>query len=78
MDMEVLDAEGAGAALGVSKWLVLRLARQKEIPGKKVGREWRFRRSALLKWLAGGDSVEGMGDLQKLLNSGRAKIVGKK
>lgn len=50
-DAEILNAEGAAEALGVSPRLVLRLAREGKLPGKKVGKEWRFRRSALLRWL---------------------------
>ena len=50
-DNEILNAVGAGRALGISSRLVLRLARSGELPGKKVGKEWRFRRSALLRWL---------------------------
>jgi excisionase family DNA binding protein len=33
---------------------VVRLAREGELPARKVGREWRFARAALLDHLAGG------------------------
>ena len=39
---QVLNAEGAAALLGVSARLVLRLARAGTLPGRKVGKEWRF------------------------------------
>ena len=51
VETEVLNAEGAARLLGVSTRLVLHHARQKKLPGKKIGKEWRFRRSALLEWL---------------------------
>ena len=73
MHREVLDVDGAAEVLGVSRWTVLKMARAKKLPGKKVGKEWRFRLSTLLKWL--GESDEN-GDqlLQKLLASGRVSI----
>ncbi len=40
---DVVDAETAARMLGVSRWLVVRLARVGKLPGKKVGKEWRFR-----------------------------------
>lgn len=52
-DQDILNAQGAAAALGVSERLVLRLAREGKIPGNRIGREWRFLRSALRNYLAG-------------------------
>lgn len=48
---EVLTLEEAAAFLKVSETLVYQLARSGSLPGRKVGREWRFLRSALLEWL---------------------------
>ena len=45
-DPEILDAEGAAAMLGVSVRYMVRLAREGTVPAKKVGRQWRFLRSA--------------------------------
>lgn len=56
VDAEVLNAPGAAALLSVSSRLILRLARQGKIPGKKVGKEWRFRRAAILQWLGKTES----------------------
>lgn len=52
-DKEILNAEEAATVLGVSERLLLRLARDGEVPGKKLGREWRFLRSALRASLTG-------------------------
>ena len=74
MDPEVLDVEGAAQILGVSKWTILKLVRLGTLPGKKVGKEWRFRRTTLLRWL--GETPNGGGDtLEKLFESGRVEIV---
>lgn len=48
----VLDAEGAAQLLHVSTKTLLKSARAGEIPGRKVGREWRFARTALMEYLA--------------------------
>jgi len=48
----VLDAEGAAQLLHVSTKTLLKSARAGDIPGRKVGREWRFARTALMEYLA--------------------------
>lgn len=48
---EVLNAQQAAEFLGVNPYTVRAKARLGEIPGRKVGREWRFSRTALLEWL---------------------------
>lgn len=75
---EILDVEGAAEALGVSRRLVLRLLREGKLPGKKVGREWRILRSAIVQWLKTpeGDSASPPW-LRDALESGRATLGGK-
>jgi excisionase family DNA binding protein len=54
-DPEVLTVEQAAELLQVDADTVCTLAREGTLPGRKVGREWRFARAALLRWL-GGDT----------------------
>ena len=49
---EVLTADEAARFLKLSKKTLLRLARDGTIPGNKIGRVWRFRRSQLLDILS--------------------------
>ncbi len=49
---DVLTAEEAAELLKVSSKTILRLARDGDLPGLKVGRAWRFCRSELLGVLA--------------------------
>ena len=49
---EVLTTEQLAALLQVDEATVRRLAAQGELPGRKVGGDWRFSRSAVLAWLA--------------------------
>jgi excisionase family DNA binding protein len=48
---EVLTAEEAADFLGFNPVTVRQKARLGEIPGRKVGKEWRFSRRRLLEWL---------------------------
>ena len=52
---EVLNLEQAGELLQVEAGLVARLAEDGELPGRKLGDDWRFSRTALLTWLAAGE-----------------------
>ena len=51
---EVLTLEQLASLLQVEPEVVRALARRGELPGRKVGREWRFSREAVLDWLRGG------------------------
>lgn len=48
---DVLNAQEAADFLGGHVETIRRLARKGEIPAYKVGKDWRFRRSALLVWI---------------------------
>ncbi len=54
VDDEVLTVDEAASLLKVSSKTILRLARDGLVPGQKVGRAWRFRRSDLLGFVGGG------------------------
>ena len=47
---ELMDAVHAAEFLGVHIQTLRKLAKQKRIPAFKVGREWRFRKEALIRW----------------------------
>jgi excisionase family DNA binding protein len=49
---DVLTAEQLAAMLQVDEKTIARLAAHGEIPGRKIGRYWRFSREAILDWLA--------------------------
>jgi excisionase family DNA binding protein len=48
---EVLNVEEAAEFLGFAPYTIREKARKGQIPGRKVGGEWRFSKRALLKWL---------------------------
>ena len=49
-DTEVFGITEAAAFLGAHEQTVRRLARRGAIPSFKVGKDWRFRKEALLRW----------------------------
>ncbi|MFL5840991.1 MAG: helix-turn-helix domain-containing protein [Thermoleophilaceae bacterium] len=56
--LEVLTAAEAAALLRTDDDTVEKMAESGELPGRKIGDEWRFARSAVLRWLAGDDEEE--------------------
>lgn len=56
MDKEILTMEDAAEFFGVSVKTFIKLLKEEKVPGRKIGREWRFSRQALIAWLAAGDS----------------------
>ena len=57
MDNDILNLEQAIEFFGVSERTMIKLLREERIPARKIGREWRFSKTALLHWLGEGDSV---------------------
>ena len=50
---EILNRAEAASFIRVSEKTLGEMARSRRIPSQKVGREWRFLRSALESWLVG-------------------------
>lgn len=51
---DVLTTHQAAAFLHIHENTVLVLVKSRELPGRKVGRDWRFRRSELLRYISEG------------------------
>lgn len=58
MDNDVLNLEQAMEFFGVSERTMIKLLREERIPARKIGREWRFYKAALLDWLGNGNSID--------------------
>jgi excisionase family DNA binding protein len=48
---DILNVHGIAALLAVSTDTVYELLQSGELPGRKVGREWRTTRNAVMRWL---------------------------
>jgi excisionase family DNA binding protein len=51
-ELEILTPAQLATLLQVDEESVIELAEKRELPGRKVGEEWRFSREAILAWLA--------------------------
>jgi excisionase family DNA binding protein len=51
-ELSILTPAQLAGLLQVDEEVVVELAEKRELPGRKVGEEWRFSREAILAWLA--------------------------
>ncbi len=58
MDKEILNMEEAAEFFNVSIKTFIKLLKEEKVPARKIGREWRFSRQALVQWLSAGDSQQ--------------------
>jgi len=56
MEKEILNMEEAAELFNVSIKTFIKLLKEEKVPARKIGREWRFSRQALIQWLSSGDS----------------------
>lgn len=79
MQGDVLTLEELATFLKVSETTTYSLVRSGELPGRKVGREWRFVRSQILAWLMSGtegNMAEANGMVQLGEDGGEFKVEG--
>jgi excisionase family DNA binding protein len=55
---EVLTSVQAAQLLAVPERVVVELAESGDLPGRKLGEQWRFSKAALVAWLAGPEPVK--------------------
>lgn len=55
-DREILNIEEAAALLGVSVKTFNKVLHSEDLPARKIGREWKFSRQALIDWVGNGCS----------------------
>jgi excisionase family DNA binding protein len=58
---DVLTLEGVAKLLRLPTEALKTLARVGDLPGRRIGGEWRFARSAVLQWLSEGERAERRG-----------------
>ena len=57
-DRDILNIEEAAALLGVSVKTFNKALHTDNLPARKIGREWKFSRQALIDWVGAGRSGE--------------------
>ncbi len=55
-DGEILTIEQAAQLMGVSVKTFNKVLHTQSIPARKIGREWKFSRKALIEWIGSGRS----------------------
>ena len=58
MNSDILNLEQTVEFLRVSEKTLIKLLREENIPARKIGREWRFSKEALINWIASGKSFD--------------------
>jgi excisionase family DNA binding protein len=53
---EIMNIEEAAALLGVSIKTFNKVLHSQDLPARKIGREWKFSRHALIEWVGSGRS----------------------
>ena len=57
-DRDILNIEEAASLLGVSVKTFNKVLHSENIPARKIGREWKFSRRALIDWVGSGRSMD--------------------
>lgn len=60
----VLTIDQLAEYLKLSKSSLYHLARRGEVPGQKIGRHWRFHKTAIVKWLGSATRRADSSDLR--------------
>lgn len=55
---EILNIDEAAQLLGVSVKTFNKVLHSESIPARKIGREWKFSRQALIDWVGSGSSKQ--------------------
>jgi excisionase family DNA binding protein len=56
LDRDILNIDEAAALLGVSVKTFNKVLHSEDLPARKIGREWKFSRRALIEWVGNGRS----------------------
>lgn len=57
-DRDILNIDEAAALLGVSVKTFNKVLHTENLPARKIGREWKFSRAALIGWVGDGRSMD--------------------
>ena len=72
-DRDILNIEEAAALLGVSVKTFNKVLHSENLPARKIGREWKFSRQALIDWVGSGRSMDFYREAGESGRGGRAE-----
>ncbi len=70
-DREILNVEEAAALLGVSIKTFNKVLHSQDMPARKIGREWKFSRRALIDWVGSGSSTDFYREARESASNGK-------
>jgi excisionase family DNA binding protein len=70
---DILNIDQAAALLGVSIKTFNKVLHSQSLPARKIGREWKFSRQALIDWVGNGRSDEFYRENGGVAHSDKAK-----
>ena len=73
-DPEILNIEQAASLLGVSVKTFHKVLHSENMPARKVGREWKFSRRALIDWVGSGSSMDYVRDASRDAERDRGRL----
>lgn len=65
-ETDILTTPEAAELLRVGVHTIIREARAGRLPGRRIGKEWRFSRTGLLEWLNEGPGEEDLSRYRRL------------
>ena len=77
-DREILNVDEASALLGVSVKTFTRVLHAEDVPARKIGREWKFSRRALIDWVGSGRSRDYYRDASEQDGAAPARRAGRR
>jgi excisionase family DNA binding protein len=72
---DILTIDEAAHLLGVSVKTFNKVLHTQSIPARKIGREWKFSRSALIDWVGSGRSNEFYREADRTVRAGVVESV---
>ena len=70
---DILNIEEACSLLGISAKTFAKILRESDVPGRKIGREWKFSRQALIDWVGNSRASEFI-DRSRQLNRNKGQL----
>jgi excisionase family DNA binding protein len=74
-DRDILNIDEAAELLGVSIKTFNKVLHHEDMPARKIGREWKFSRRALIEWVGNGRSQDFYRDPER--EEGEAEVDGR-
>ena len=66
MDANFMTAEEVSEYLRIPRSTIYKLVQEKQLPGFKVGKHWRFRKETFEEWISERENASSLDSLEKM------------